>query len=170
MNALILRRAGKTEEPFAGHLSTGRVIHIGLTADVRLAPVRRLPADDEVFGQHWAPLPGNLDLRAFGGLTPFVVVEHAAIHVVAAVVRLLASPCGVFVVTLRVVVLSRRLCGEQQEQSNNQMHYADITPILRFRFVSQPTYRSPAAKCDVRFTPNSDRESEFTQKSCLLYP
>src|SRR5262245_54879919 len=112
-------------------------------------------------------LPGNLHLRAFGGLTPFVVVEHAAIHVVAAVVDLLASPCGVFVVTLRVVVLSCRLCGEQQEQSNNQMHYADITPILRFRFgapfrylssevcpfshspdlaviVSQPTHRLPA--------------------------
>src|SRR5262245_27329628 len=79
-------------------------------------------------------LPGNLDLRAFGGLTPFVVVEHAAIHVVAAAVRLLAGPCGVFVVTLRVVVLSRRLCGEQQEQSKNQMHHADITPTLRFRF------------------------------------
>ena len=119
-----------------------------------------------MFGQHWAPLPGNLDLRAYGGLTPFVVVEHAAIHVVAAVVRLLASPCGVFVVTLRVVVLSRRLCGEQQEQSNNQMYHSDTTPILRFRFgapfrylsnevcpfsdspdlaviVSQPTYRLP---------------------------
>ena len=80
-----------------------------------------------MFGQHWAPQPGNLDLRAFGSFTPFVVVEHAAIHVVATVVRLLASPCGVFVVTLRVVVLSRRLCGEQQEQSNNQIHHADIT-------------------------------------------
>src|SRR5215471_1847969 len=56
MNALILRRARKTEEPFAGHLSSGRVLHVGLHANVRLAPVRRLPADDEVFGQHWAPL------------------------------------------------------------------------------------------------------------------
>jgi len=33
-----------------------------------------------------------------------------------------------------VVVLSRRLCGEQQQQSHNQMHHADITPILRFCF------------------------------------
>ena len=98
-----------------------------------------------MFGQHWAPLPGNLDLRAFGSLTPFVVVEHPAIHVVAAVVRLVASPYGVFVVTLRVVVLSRRLCGEQQEQSNNQMHHADITPILRFRFGAPFRYLPKAA-------------------------
>jgi hypothetical protein len=95
-----------------------------------------------VFGQHRAPLPGNFDLRAFGGFTPFVVAELAAIHVVAAVIRLETSPCGVFVVTRRVVVLSGRLRGQQQEQSNNQMHHADITPILRFRFGAPFRYLS----------------------------
>jgi hypothetical protein len=112
LNTLVLRRSRKTAEPFAGHLSSCRILYVGLYAGVRFAPVGRLAANDEVLGPHWAPLPGNIDLRTFSGLTPLVVVEHAAIHVVATVVCLMASPRGVFVVAFSVVVLSRGFCGE----------------------------------------------------------
>src|ERR1044071_4199387 len=57
----------------------------------------------------------------------------SAIHVVAAIVRLLTGPGGVFAVALRVVMLSRGSCGEQQEQKNNQFHHIDKTPRRRCR-------------------------------------
>lgn len=156
-SALVLRRPGKAEEPFARRPSSHRVAHVGQHAGVRLAPIRRLAADDEMLGQYWAPLPGNPDLRTFSRLTPFVIVERAAIHVVAAITHLAAGPLGVVVVALCVIVLSCCFRGEQQDKDHDQSRHADVTLMRRLRFavayrrnadseVRTPTFRHDAER------------------------
>ena len=106
--------SGIAQQPLA--IVAVAVSDIGVDAGVRLVPVRALALDDEMLGQDATPLAAHLDLRARRGFPHLVVVEDAAIFVIASVAGLPARPALVLVMAARVVVLRQGRIGQHAEE------------------------------------------------------
>ena len=142
--------SGIAQQPLA--IVAVAVSDIGVDAGVRLVPVGAFALDDEVLGQDRTPLAAHLDLRTGLGFPHLIVIEDAAILVVAAVTGLAARPVLVLAMAARVVVLREGRAGQHEGEKSAETDGdpGKLCATVRMLGTSQPAARRTAAAGEFR--------------------